>query len=335
MTRKIVSFILSASIHVLLLCALSFHAAKTSGVDAGTANTYMRAALVSAAGPETGKEPSEEPTAGLASNAANEQTATEAPETKETPAPEPEPVPEPAPMPEPVIEMPKPVVEEPKKTVDEPKPVVEKPVEVTENVKANQPTPKKEPTPAPSLKPASPKPAPAKKIDKNAQPPAKTAPPKAKADKKNAASAAPPAKTDGGAKVQPQTQGDADGKHEETPAAPDKSGGAQGGSADNPASAPASAPSPTPAVFEASDLKISKKTPADYPQISRKRREQGTVILLAEISSGAVVSVKVERGSGHAPLDESAVRALRQWRFEMPPNRNNITARVPFVFKLK
>jgi protein TonB len=69
--------------------------------------------------------------------------------------------------------------------------------------------------------------------------------------------------------------------------------------------------------------------------ISRKRREQGTVVLLIRIESGRVTRVDVERSSGHKPLDESAARAVREWRFDVTGYDGAITARIPFSFTLK
>ncbi|MDR1579715.1 MAG: hypothetical protein LBS35_05110, partial [Synergistaceae bacterium] len=86
MIRKIVSIILSAAIHVLLLCALLFHAAKGSGGNGGSGGTHIRAALVSA----SGSDASEGPDAGLETGAANGQAGAEASKAEETPNADPE-----------------------------------------------------------------------------------------------------------------------------------------------------------------------------------------------------------------------------------------------------
>jgi protein TonB len=90
-----------------------------------------------------------------------------------------------------------------------------------------------------------------------------------------------------------------------------------------------------PEIIDAAQLKAVKKVNPDYPMICRKRRDQGTVVLLIDISAGRVKSVKVERGSGYAPLDESAMRAAKQWAFDTSGFGNEITARIPFRFELK
>lgn len=75
-----------------------------------------------------------------------------------------------------------------------------------------------------------------------------------------------------------------------------------------------------------------------YPAVSRQRREEGRVVLLAELSAaGAVVSLTVKQSSGHPRLDRAALEAVRRWRFaparigERPVAS---TLEVPIVFKL-
>ncbi|MDR1482186.1 MAG: energy transducer TonB [Synergistaceae bacterium] len=94
-------------------------------------------------------------------------------------------------------------------------------------------------------------------------------------------------------------------------------------------------PRATHGIVEAGELKIMKRVTPNYPMISRKRKEQGTVILLIDIESGSVTSVRVERGSGHLPLDEAAIRAVKGWKFDLSGLGERITARIPFRFELK
>jgi len=53
---------------------------------------------------------------------------------------------------------------------------------------------------------------------------------------------------------------------------------------------------------------------------------------------GQVEDVQVERSAGHPELDESAIEAVRRWRFE-PARRNGepvaILVTIPVVFKLQ
>ena len=54
-----------------------------------------------------------------------------------------------------------------------------------------------------------------------------------------------------------------------------------------------------------------------YPAEARARRLSGEVLLRVAVSeNGAVESVALRRSSGHATLDEAAVRAVRGWVFQ-------------------
>ena len=53
-----------------------------------------------------------------------------------------------------------------------------------------------------------------------------------------------------------------------------------------------------------------------YPPIARRNGEQGTVTLRVLVArDGATARVSVERSSGYAHLDRSALEAVRDWRF--------------------
>jgi protein TonB len=90
-----------------------------------------------------------------------------------------------------------------------------------------------------------------------------------------------------------------------------------------------------PSVVDVENLTVKKKVQPTYPMLSRKRGDQGTVTLLVTIVSGGVKSVKVEKTSGHAPLDDSAVQAVKGWRFDASGLGDTITARIPFKFELR
>ena len=79
-------------------------------------------------------------------------------------------------------------------------------------------------------------------------------------------------------------------------------------------------------------LKILSKTPPEYPLFSRRRREEGKLTILITIESGRVVDAVVENGSGHARLDEAALKAVRTWMFD---HAGRIRARVPVSFRLE
>lgn len=62
----------------------------------------------------------------------------------------------------------------------------------------------------------------------------------------------------------------------------------------------------------------------EYPAASQARGEQGVVTVVLRVSAaGGVDAVEVVRSSGHPALDESAMRAVRRWRFR-PASRDGL-----------
>ncbi|TVP83752.1 MAG: energy transducer TonB [Thioalkalivibrio sp.] len=79
--------------------------------------------------------------------------------------------------------------------------------------------------------------------------------------------------------------------------------------------------------------------PPEYPRISQRRREQGTVVLWVSVAAdGSPVNWRVERSSGHERLDDAALEAVSGWRFE-PARRGNrpvaASVLVPMEFRLQ
>ncbi len=81
------------------------------------------------------------------------------------------------------------------------------------------------------------------------------------------------------------------------------------------------------------------KNPAPvYPALSRRRHEEGKVLLLVRVTAkGDAEQVQVKLSSGFARLDEAALNVVRQWRF-VPARQGEepITASVvvPIIFHL-
>lgn len=76
-----------------------------------------------------------------------------------------------------------------------------------------------------------------------------------------------------------------------------------------------------------------------YPESARRRRIEGTALLKMRITAqGYVEDVHVERSAGHPDLDQSAMEAVRHWRFE-PARRGGESVAVwvviPVEFKLQ
>lgn len=60
-----------------------------------------------------------------------------------------------------------------------------------------------------------------------------------------------------------------------------------------------------------------ENAPPAYPETARVRGYEGMVLVFAEIlSNGRVGKVKIGKSSGYALLDQSALEAVRPWKFE-------------------
>jgi protein TonB len=96
------------------------------------------------------------------------------------------------------------------------------------------------------------------------------------------------------------------------------------------------APTFTEANFRANYLHNPKP---EYPAIARSRNWQGKVLLRVKVSAqGLAVTASVEQSSGHDMLDESAIEAVKKWRFT-PAKRGDTPVEssviVPIDFKLR
>jgi len=61
---------------------------------------------------------------------------------------------------------------------------------------------------------------------------------------------------------------------------------------------------------------FDNKRPA-YPLAARRNGYEGTIVLSAQVlSSGDVGDLRIKKSSGYEILDQSALEAVRQWRFE-------------------
>lgn len=92
----------------------------------------------------------------------------------------------------------------------------------------------------------------------------------------------------------------------------------------------------TPPSFQAAYLHNPAPT---YPRISKRRGEQGEVLLRVQVTpQGRAVRVNIKQSSGSVRLDKAAQQTVRQWHF-VPAQKNGqpISAWVivPIVFKLK
>ena len=68
--------------------------------------------------------------------------------------------------------------------------------------------------------------------------------------------------------------------------------------------------------------RYSRRTEPSYPRKARRREQEGTVVVRARVNPhGSVNRVWVHQSSGHPALDNSALTAVRQWRF-VPASRS-------------
>jgi len=100
---------------------------------------------------------------------------------------------------------------------------------------------------------------------------------------------------------------------------------------------PAATPVPvTSARFDADYL----NNPApSYPQLSRRMREEGKVVLRVVVAAdGAPRHIEISQGSGSERLDKAARSAVERWRF-VPARQGDraieAAVLVPIIFKLE
>lgn len=102
-----------------------------------------------------------------------------------------------------------------------------------------------------------------------------------------------------------------------------------------PSPAPPAPPAP-PSVVQASDLgtKMIAGKPPRYPMDSRRKREQGTVVLSLTLGAdGSVASIALAHSSGFESLDQAALVAVRKWRWE-PTLRGGVPVMVKGIVEI-
>ena len=105
-----------------------------------------------------------------------------------------------------------------------------------------------------------------------------------------------------------------------------------------PAPAPALAPAPAPVSAARFDADYLHNPAPEYPAVSRRRGDQGRVLLRVLVSThGTANAVQVQSSSTYPRLDEVAMETVRQWRF-VPAKRGAELVEdwvlVPIVFRL-
>ncbi len=96
-----------------------------------------------------------------------------------------------------------------------------------------------------------------------------------------------------------------------------------------PIAAPAPTPKPTPkpepsiqkpkpaAAVNIPKPVVIQNTPPSYPEIARRNGWEGRVLVRVEVSAdGRPISTAIAKSSGYGVLDQSALRAVKSWRFQ-------------------
>ncbi len=123
--------------------------------------------------------------------------------------------------------------------------------------------------------------------------------------------------------------------HKAEPQAPLMTAPPQQSAAEDRINAPTTPPSVIAVRYDADYL----NNPAPvYPILSRRRGEQGKVLLLVQVSAqGMAERVEIQESSGHTRLDSAALEAVKRWRF-VPARRGDVAVAasvvVPIVFRL-
>lgn len=84
-------------------------------------------------------------------------------------------------------------------------------------------------------------------------------------------------------------------------------------------------------IADVSGLEVLKKVLPEYPLFSRKRKEEGTSVVIAELENGAVIAAQLEKTSGFERLDAAALKAVKGWKFRA---KASMRVRIPFAFKI-
>ena len=67
-----------------------------------------------------------------------------------------------------------------------------------------------------------------------------------------------------------------------------------------------------------------ENAPPVYPEIARVRGYEGIVLVFAEVlPNGRVGEIKIRKSSGYAILDQSAIQAVKPWKFEPAKKSGN------------
>ncbi len=118
-----------------------------------------------------------------------------------------------------------------------------------------------------------------------------------------------------------------------SPGVSTRSGGLAGQVVNGMAGDAGAAPSVLPVVLA---QPLYRENPApEYPALARRRQLEGTVVLEALVTpEGRVGGLTIHESSGHSLLDEAALKAVKDWRFE-PGRRGNAVVAMPVLVPVR
>jgi protein TonB len=97
-------------------------------------------------------------------------------------------------------------------------------------------------------------------------------------------------------------------------------------------------PVPDPVFRKARPL-YRQNPPPHYPRTARRRGHEGIVVLEVKVlKDGTVGDLRVHASSGHAVLDQAAVKSVRKWLFEpglQGDQKVDMWVRVPIRFEIE
>lgn len=106
-----------------------------------------------------------------------------------------------------------------------------------------------------------------------------------------------------------------------------------------PVPAPAVVAAPPPVIPPRFDAAYLDNPAPTYPSLSRRLREEGTVLLRVYVEAdGRPAQIELKQSSGHARLDAVAREAVQRWRFVAARQGDAVVAAwvvVPITFNLR
>lgn len=100
------------------------------------------------------------------------------------------------------------------------------------------------------------------------------------------------------------------------------------------AAAPVAPPAPPKVELPSSDAHYLNNPPPPYPQMSKRLREQGRVVLRVHISAdGIATRAEIQTSSGFPRLDDTALQTVLRWRY-VPGKRAGVPEAMSYLIPI-